>query len=80
MAKIEESGNNTTLIYIGGSVENKNTADNPPVAMLPIEIGNSTLVRGRIESDSLAAPYNNSFFYEGYGNTFVQTIYPYNQA
>ena len=80
MGRLGESGMRDTLIYIGGSVENTCTAGDEDVAMLPIEISASTQNRGRIESDSLASPYNNSFFEEGRGSTFVQTIYPYYQA
>lgn len=80
MAKFVESGNNATVVYIGGSVENKLTQDSPAVPMKPIEIAQNTQFRGRIESDGLASPYNQSFFYEGYGSTFEQTIYPFWQA
>ena len=80
MGRLGESGMRDTIIYIGGSVENMLTAGETRVAMLPIEISSTTANRGRIESDSLASPYMESMFYEGYGQTFEQTIYPYYQA
>lgn len=80
MGKFGESGNRSTIVYIGGSVENKITSGSEPVLMLPIEIAENTRNRGRIESDSLASPYNESMFEAGRGGTFEQTIYPYTQA
>lgn len=82
MGKFRNGGSpQSTIIYIGGSVESLITNGNDePVAMMPFEIESNTKCRGRIESDSLYEPYNTSFFEEGYGSTFVQTIYPYRQA
>ena len=81
LGKLGESGNKATIIYIGGSVENLITHnDDEPVAMQPIEISATTKNRGRIESDSLADPYDGSLFESGMGDTFEQTIYPYTQA
>lgn len=81
MGKFSNGSHQSTIVYIGGSVESLITnGSDEPIAMLPIEIPASTNCRGRIESDSLAAPYNNSFFEEGYGGTFEQTIYQYTQA
>jgi hypothetical protein len=80
MGKLLDASMRCTLIYIGGSVENKITLQTPAVEMLPFEITSNTLLRGRIESDSLASPYNESFFYDGYGSTFEQTVYPFYQA
>ena len=80
MGKLGESGMRTTIVYIGGSVENTNTQGETPIPMLPIEIAENTQNRGRIESDSLSSPYNESMFETGRGSSFEQIIYPYVQA
>ena len=80
MGKLGVGNNKTTLVYIGGSVEHAITnGSDEPVYMLPIDCLSDLKNRGRIESDGLGGEYANSFFYEGYGTNFVQTIYPYKQ-
>ena len=81
MGKLGTYTGKQTLVYIGGSVENMiDNEGGEPVAMLPIEVSNDSKYRGRIESDSLADPYNESMFESGKGINFEQIIYPYNQA
>lgn len=81
MGKLGTYTGKQTIVYIGGSVENKiDNEGGEPVAMLPIEVSNDTKYRGRIESDSLANPYNESMFESGKGTNFEQVIYPYNQS
>ena len=78
MGKLGSNVTKGTLIYIGGSVENMIIFDGEEVAaMLPIEVSNDSKYRGRMESDSLASPYNESMFESGKGTNFEQIIYPW---
>lgn len=81
MGKLGSYTSKQTLVYIGGSVENMiDNSGGEDVAMLPIQVSNDTKYRGRIESDSLADPYDESMFESGKGTNFEQVIYPYAQA
>ena len=81
MGKLGSYTSLQTLVYIGGSVENMiDNSGGDPAAMLPIDVANDSKYRGRIESDSLVSPYNESMFESGKGTGFEQVIYPYTQA
>lgn len=81
MGRLGSYTSKQTLVYIGGSVENMiGNTGGEDVAMLPIEVSNDTKYRGRIESDSLVSPYDESMFESGKGTGFEQVIYPYTQA
>ena len=81
MGRLGSYTSKQTLVYIGGSVENMiGNTGGEDVAMLPIEVSYDTKYRGRIESDSLVSPYDESMFESGKGTGFEQVIYPYTQA